>query len=99
MKLRKLLKIIFALKREQARNSISYYVWGIELISFKYRSDFIDLNFCPLKKRILSIPHETITFDEKLKLDEEMLSLIASLESLQLIRKNSNSSYLETKNS
>ena len=94
MKLRKLLKIIFALKREQSRNFLSYSVWGVELIAFKYREDFIDLNFCPLKKRILSIPREKITLYEKSRLDDEMLSLIAGLESLQLIRKNKNPIYL-----
>lgn len=91
MKLRRLIKAIFGIKRSQTTDSINFMIWGGAFLSFRYNDQNIDMFFCPIKKRILSIPRERVVLESAP--DPELLSLIANLETLQLIRKNKESSF------
>ena len=98
MNIRAYLKSFFKIKRIVEKSGISFKILGFRLLFFKYDDEKIDIIIVPFRKRLLSMPImikdgciDTGAFNK------EIVSLIANLETLQLIRKAKNSNYLQNK--
>lgn len=94
MGLRTLVKKVFRIKRIESENEIKFSFIGINVISFRYTESTIDMLLCPLGKRVLSLPiEERLVMTTKYQDESAITSMLANLETLQLVRKNKDSTY------
>lgn len=94
MGLRTLVKKVFRIKRIESENEIKFSFIGINVISFRYTESTIDMLLCPLGKRVLSLPiEEPLVTITKYQDNSAITSMLANLETLQLVRKNKDSTY------